>query len=67
VVVGEKKGEAHGDAEGKFDSTRLIIKKWEDWESERTGQKMDRKVQLKTPQSSIYDIKQPHYTPFFKS
>lgn len=65
MVVGEKKGEAHGGAEGKFDSSRLIIKKWEDWEAERTGQKVDRKVQLKTPQDSIYDSKHP--SSFFKS
>ncbi|KAI7864899.1 chitin synthase-domain-containing protein [Spinellus fusiger] len=38
VVVGEKKGSSHGNAEGKFDSSRLIMKKWEDWEAERTGQ-----------------------------
>lgn len=38
VVVGEKKDKRHLDAEGKFDSSRLVIKKWEDWEAERTGQ-----------------------------
>jgi chitin synthase len=53
VVVGEKKGESHGDAEGKFDSSRLIMKKWEDWEAERTGQKQARKFHLKTPQEKL--------------
>ncbi|CDS10247.1 hypothetical protein LRAMOSA02923 [Lichtheimia ramosa] len=38
VVVGEKKDKGHLDAEGKFDSSRLVMKKWEDWEAERTGQ-----------------------------
>ncbi|KAG0165866.1 hypothetical protein DFQ30_007908 [Apophysomyces sp. BC1015] len=50
VVVGEKKGASHGDAEGKFDSSRLVMKKWEDWESERTGQNFNRsRVTLMTP------------------
>ncbi|KAI8974739.1 chitin synthase [Pilobolus umbonatus] len=52
VVVGEKKGDGHGDAEGKFDPTRLVMKKWEDWETERTGQKFNKKMQLKTPLDS---------------
>lgn len=28
------------DPEGKFDSSRLVMKKWEDWEAERTGQRL---------------------------
>lgn len=61
VVVGEKKKDkGHGDAEGKFDPSRLIMKKWEDWEAERTGQRVNKKMQLKTPldtQSAAYDGK----------
>ncbi|KAI9486594.1 MAG: chitin synthase [Benjaminiella poitrasii] len=53
VVVGEKKGDAHGGADGKFDSKRLVMKKWENWEAERTGQRQSRKFPLKTPQSSF--------------
>ncbi|ORZ15968.1 chitin synthase-domain-containing protein [Absidia repens] len=50
VVVGEKKDKGHGDADGKFDSSRLVMKKWEDWEAERTGQRFNKnKVPLKTP------------------
>ncbi|KAI9321358.1 chitin synthase-domain-containing protein [Dichotomocladium elegans] len=50
LVEGEKKDKGHGGAEGKFDSSRLVMKKWEDWESERTGQKVNRnKFSLKTP------------------
>ncbi|KAI9313223.1 chitin synthase-domain-containing protein [Dichotomocladium elegans] len=37
VVVGEKKDKGHLDGEGKFDPSRLVMKKWEDWESERVG------------------------------
>ncbi|KAL9557864.1 hypothetical protein MBANPS3_001173 [Mucor bainieri] len=67
VVVGEKKGDSHGDADGKFDSKRLIMKKWEDWEAERTGQRQGRKFPLKTPQDSFsaFDGAKPH-SPFFK-
>ena len=39
-VAGEKKDKGHMDPEGKFDSSRLVMKKWEDWEAERTGQKI---------------------------
>ncbi|OAD78894.1 chitin synthase [Phycomyces blakesleeanus NRRL 1555(-)] len=50
VIAGEKKDKGHGDAEGKFDSARLVMKKWEDWESERTGQRVNKnKFALKTP------------------
>ncbi|KAI8339625.1 chitin synthase [Chlamydoabsidia padenii] len=50
VVAGEKKDAGHGDADGKFDSSRLVMKKWEDWEAERTGQRFNKnKSPLKTP------------------
>ncbi|KAI8084641.1 chitin synthase [Halteromyces radiatus] len=50
VVAGEKKDKGHGDADGKFDSSRLVMKKWEDWEAERTGQRFNKnKLSLKTP------------------
>ncbi|KAI8377815.1 chitin synthase-domain-containing protein [Radiomyces spectabilis] len=50
VVAGEKKDKGHDDAEGKFDSSRLVMKKWEDWEAERTGQRPSKnKMMLKTP------------------
>lgn len=52
VVAGEKKDKAHGDAEGKFDPSRLVMKKWEDWETERTGQRFNKKMTLKTPLDS---------------
>lgn len=52
VVEGEKKDTGHGDAEGKFDPTRLVMKKWEDWETERTGQRFNKKITLKTPLDS---------------
>lgn len=51
VVVGEKKGESHGDKEGQFDSKRLVMKKWKDWEAERTGRRTERKMNLKVPNS----------------
>jgi chitin synthase len=52
VIAGEKKDKGHGDAEGKFDPSRLVMKKWEDWETERTGQKFNKKMTLKTPLDS---------------
>ncbi|KAI8078230.1 chitin synthase-domain-containing protein [Gilbertella persicaria] len=52
VVAGAEKDKGHGDAEGKFDPTRLVMKKWEDWETERTGQKFSKKMTLKTPLDS---------------
>ncbi|KAI8877989.1 glycosyltransferase family 2 protein [Backusella circina FSU 941] len=55
VVVGEQKGDSHDASEGTFDSSRLIMKKWEDWEAERTGRKRNFKRALKTPQT--YDFK----------
>jgi chitin synthase len=58
VVVGEKKDKGHGDAEGKFDPSRLVMKKWEDWETERTGKNYNKKLQLKTPlDTSAFDGK----------
>ncbi|KAI9284048.1 chitin synthase, partial [Umbelopsis sp. AD052] len=39
VVEGEKKDKGHGDADGKFDSSQLVMKKWEEWEADRTGRK----------------------------
>jgi chitin synthase len=69
VVVGEKKGDSHGDADGKFDSKRLIMKKWEDWEAERTGQRVNRKFPLMTPKNSpiAFDGIKSNHSPFFKS
>ncbi|ORX51345.1 hypothetical protein DM01DRAFT_1289873 [Hesseltinella vesiculosa] len=53
VVVGEKKDKGHGDGDGKFDSSRLVMKKWEDWEAERTGQRINKnRLSLRTPQDS---------------
>ncbi|ORZ25558.1 chitin synthase-domain-containing protein [Absidia repens] len=50
VIAGEKKDKGHGDADGKFDSSRLVMKKWEDWEADRTGQRFNKnKIPLKTP------------------
>lgn len=72
VVVGEKKGDSHGDVEGKFDSKRLVMKKWEDWEAERTGVRHRRNKfppSLKTPQDSplAFDGLTPRtHSPFFK-
>lgn len=33
----KKKGEGHGDAEGEFDSSRIVMKRWVDFEAERRG------------------------------
>ena len=52
MVAGAEKDKGHGDAEGKFDPSRLVMKKWEDWEAERTGQKFGKKMTLKTPLDS---------------
>jgi len=53
VVAGEKKDKGHGDADGKFDSSALVMKKWEEWEADRTGRKIMNKSgsrsNLKTP------------------
>ncbi|KAI8069424.1 chitin synthase-domain-containing protein [Gongronella butleri] len=38
VVAGEEKGSGtHGDSDGVFDSSRLVMKKWHEWEAQRTG------------------------------
>ncbi|KAF9944271.1 hypothetical protein BGZ65_012321 [Modicella reniformis] len=37
-VEGEKKGEAHGDADGIFDSSRVVLKRWDDYEKARVRQ-----------------------------
>ncbi|KAI8640686.1 chitin synthase-domain-containing protein [Parasitella parasitica] len=68
VVVGEKKGDSHGDADGKFDSKRLVLKKWEDWEAERTGHRQSRKFHLKTPQQDVFSAFDgvKYHSPFFK-
>ncbi|KAA8895604.1 chitin synthase [Sphaerosporella brunnea] len=42
-VEGEAKGEAHGDAEGEFDSSKIVMKRWGDFEKER---------RMRAPQSS---------------
>jgi len=33
----KKKGDGHGDAEGEFDSSRIVMKRWVDFEAERRG------------------------------
>lgn len=35
VIQGDKKGGDHGDAEGKFDSSNIIMKRWAEFERER--------------------------------
>ena len=35
VVQGEKKGDSHGDAEGTFDATEIVMKRWVEFERER--------------------------------
>ena len=35
VVQGDKKGSNHGDAEGKFDPSNIIMKRWAEFERER--------------------------------
>ncbi|KAI1300371.1 hypothetical protein EDD11_006236 [Mortierella claussenii] len=37
-VAGEAKGEAHGDAEGLFDSSKVPLKRWDDYEKARVRQ-----------------------------
>ncbi|KAI9248939.1 chitin synthase [Helicostylum pulchrum] len=68
VVVGGTKGDSHGDKKGKFDSKRLVMKKWEEWEADRTGQRSGRdKFQLKSPQNSpaAFDSVRASPSPFF--
>ncbi|RUP48368.1 chitin synthase-domain-containing protein [Jimgerdemannia flammicorona] len=51
-VAGEVKGHDHSRAEGEFDSSQIVMKKWEEWERERLGQKKTkahRTTNLKTP------------------
>ncbi|KAI8982417.1 chitin synthase-domain-containing protein [Mycotypha africana] len=65
VVAGEKKDKGHGDAEGKFDPSRLLMKKWEDWEQERTGQRFHQHKKaspLKTPYDSMTNLLTPSPT-----
>jgi chitin synthase len=31
-VEGERKGDGHGDAEGEFDSSKIVMKRWADFE-----------------------------------
>ena len=35
VVQGEKKGDAHGSAEGEFDSSSIVMKRWSEYERDR--------------------------------
>ncbi|KAF9919564.1 hypothetical protein FBU30_010861 [Linnemannia zychae] len=37
-VAGEAKGEAHGNADGMFDSSRVPLKRWDDYEKARVRQ-----------------------------
>ncbi|KAG0248917.1 hypothetical protein BG011_009744, partial [Mortierella polycephala] len=37
-VAGEAKGEAHGDADGMFDSSKVPLKRWDDYEKARVRQ-----------------------------
>ena len=37
-IVGEKKGDDHGDKEGIFDSSHIVMKRWVDFERERRWQ-----------------------------
>ncbi|KAG1444264.1 hypothetical protein G6F56_010372 [Rhizopus delemar] len=54
VVVGEKKQQGHGDGEGLFDSKRLVMKRWQDWEAERKGYRPGpSKMRLKTPKDLL--------------
>jgi hypothetical protein len=65
VVEGEKKDKGHGDADGKFDSSQLVMKKWEEWEADRTGRKVLKsgsRGNLKTP-----DFKQTYDNGSFAS
>ncbi|WFD02700.1 chitin synthase [Malassezia obtusa] len=35
VVQGEKKGDSHGDAQGTFDSSSIVMKRWSEYERDR--------------------------------
>ncbi|KAL1916827.1 uncharacterized protein VTP21DRAFT_5531 [Calcarisporiella thermophila] len=37
MVEGEKKGAGHGEGEGEFDSSRIVMKRWVEFERERRG------------------------------
>ncbi|KAI8086467.1 chitin synthase [Halteromyces radiatus] len=55
VVVGEEKGKAggHDDASGVFDSSRLVMRKWQDWEADRTGNSKLRAYKDQRPYSTL--------------
>ncbi|KAL1922101.1 uncharacterized protein VTP21DRAFT_10743 [Calcarisporiella thermophila] len=46
-ISGEKKGDHHGNKDGQFDSSKLMMKRWEDWERYRVRKqkRMERQMQ----------------------
>jgi hypothetical protein len=35
MVEGEKKGNSHGEQDGEFDSSHIVLKRWDEYERER--------------------------------
>ncbi|CAO3590112.1 unnamed protein product [Absidia cylindrospora] len=62
VVVGEEKGKGggHDDASGVFDSSRLVMRKWQDWEATRTGNDKLRSFNNNNSNSGMTKEHRPH-------
>lgn len=52
VVQGEKKGDSHGDAEGQFDASSIVMKRWAEYER-------DRRFRGGTESRDTYDMMSP--------
>ncbi|KAK1920857.1 chitin synthase 3 [Papiliotrema laurentii] len=57
-IDGEQKEKAHGDKEGKFDSSHIVMKRWVDFERERKWQSGTR-----SRDSQFYDVVQRSNSP----
>lgn len=57
-IVGEQKETAHGDKEGKFDSSNIVMKRWVDFERERRWQ-----TGTQSRDSQFYDVVQKSNSP----
>jgi chitin synthase len=57
-VVGETKESSHGDKEGVFDSSHIVMKRWVDFERERKWQNG-----TQSRDSQFYDVVQRSNSP----
>ncbi|KAF9069286.1 glycosyltransferase family 2 protein [Rhodocollybia butyracea] len=57
MVSGDKAGDSHGDKEGEFDSTHIVMKKWAEFERERRW-----KSGTQSRDSNFYDTKNNRYS-----